>query len=141
METRSLVQFFRALYEETRLRAVMLLLKGELCVCDLMVILGEPQSKISRHLSYLKHSGIVSSRRVGLWVHYSLKAPLEETFQAQLHLLEETFSSRPPFQSDARKMSALKAQGGCKSMIPLKSTVRGRDRLPGKRFPSLAEIK
>jgi ArsR family transcriptional regulator len=119
----------------------MLLLQGELCVCDLMVILGEPQSKISRHLAYLKHSGIVSSRRVGLWMHYSLKAPLEETFQVQLHLFKETFSSRPPFHSDIKKMSDLKAQGGCKAMIPLKSAVLPRSRFSGKRSPSFAEVK
>ena len=141
METKSLVQFFRALSEETRLRAVMLLLQGELCVCDLMVILGEPQSKISRHLAYLKHSGIVSSRRVGLWMHYSLKDPLEETYQVQLHLLKETFSSRPPFHSDVKKMLDLKAQGGCKAMIALKSAVVSQSRFLGKRAPSFPKRK
>jgi len=141
METKSLVQFFRALSEETRLRTVMLLLQGELCVCDLMVILGEPQSKISRHLAYLKHSGIVSSRRVGLWMHYSLKAPLEETFQVQLHLFKEAFSSHPPFHSDIKKMSDLKAQGGCKAMIPLKSAVLPRSRFSGKRTPPFPKRK
>ena len=47
------VQLFKALADETRLRIVELLTQGELCVCDLMDVLEEPQSKISRHLSYL----------------------------------------------------------------------------------------
>jgi len=40
-----LVQYFRALSEEMRLRIVMLLTHGELCVCDIMEILDEPQSR------------------------------------------------------------------------------------------------
>ena len=139
MATRSLVQFFRALSEEPRLRAVMLLLHGELCVCDLMVILGEPQSKISRHLAYLKHTGIVSSRRVGLWMYYSLQEPMEETYRVQLRLLKEKFSSRPPFQSDAEKMLALKAQGTCKARTVGRPAVRPRSRLSGKKKPSFSE--
>ena len=39
-----LVQFFKALSDETRLRIMMLLTLGELCVCDLMFVLDEPQS-------------------------------------------------------------------------------------------------
>ena len=59
-----LIQLFRALSEEARLRIVMLLTNGELCVCDLMAILEEPQSKISRHLAYLR---ILALRRVNGW--------------------------------------------------------------------------
>jgi hypothetical protein len=50
-----LVQCLRALSEEVRLRIIMLLTRGELCVCDIMEVLSEPQSKVSRHLSYLMY--------------------------------------------------------------------------------------
>jgi len=113
---KALIQFFRAVSEETRLRIVMLLLSGELCVCDLMVILNEPQSKLSRHLAYLKHSGIVTSKRAGIWMHYSLKAPLNEAYQEELHLFKEKFSSLSPFKQDMRKMLRFKAKGGCESL-------------------------
>jgi ArsR family transcriptional regulator len=65
-----LAQFFKALSDETRLRIMMLLTQGELCVCDLMFVLDEPQSKVSRHLAYLKHSGLTNSKRAGVWMHY-----------------------------------------------------------------------
>jgi hypothetical protein len=52
-----------------------------------------------------------------------MKNPLNETFQAQLDLLKKSFSSRPPFHSDAKKMLELKAQGGCKGMQASKSSV------------------
>ncbi len=128
---KALVQFFRAVSEETRLRIVMLLLRGELCVCDLMAILDEPQSKLSRHLAYLKHSGIVSSKRAGVWMHYSLKAPLNEVYRVQLHLFKEKFSSLSPFKQDMRKMLRFKAKGGCESLVATRprNSTKKQDRL------------
>jgi len=113
---KSLVPFFRALADETRLRIVMLLLHGELCVCDLMAILDSPQSKLSRHLAYLKHSGIVSGRREGVWMHYSLKDPLKDLYQPHLHLFKEKFSALSPFKQDKKKMLKFKAKGVCGSL-------------------------
>lgn len=65
-------QLFKALSDDTRLRILGLLLEGELCVCDLVAILALPQSTVSRHLAYLKNSGLVSDRRQGVWMHYEL---------------------------------------------------------------------
>lgn len=65
-------QLFKALSDDTRMRIMCLLLEGELCVCDLMAILGLPQSTVSRHLAYLKNSGLVNDRRQGVWMHYRL---------------------------------------------------------------------
>ena len=65
-------QLLRALADETRLRIVNLLSRGELCVCDIVKILDAPQSKISRHLATLRHAGLVIGRREGAWMHYSL---------------------------------------------------------------------
>lgn len=113
---KSLVPFFRALADETRMRIVMLLLHGELCVCDLMAILDTPQSKLSRHLAYLKHSGIVSGRREGVWMHYSLRTSLNDLYQVQFHLFKEKFSALSPYKQDKRKMLKFKAKGVCGSM-------------------------
>ncbi len=63
---------FKALSDETRLRIVTLLSRGELCVCDLMAILDLPQSTVSRHLATLRHAGLVEDRRQGVWMYYSL---------------------------------------------------------------------
>ena len=71
METTA--QLFKALSEETRLRILALLMDGERCVCELMEVLGMPQSTISRHLSYLKNSGWVSGERRGVWMYYRLR--------------------------------------------------------------------
>ena len=63
---------FKALADETRLRILGLLLAGEVCVCDIHESLKIPQSKASRHLAYLRRTGLVDTRRDGLWVHYRM---------------------------------------------------------------------
>src|SRR4051812_19542959 len=65
---------FKALGDPTRLRILGLLLGGEVCVCDIHGSLGIPQPKASRHLAYLKRTGLVAARKQGLWVHYRLAA-------------------------------------------------------------------
>jgi ArsR family transcriptional regulator, arsenate/arsenite/antimonite-responsive transcriptional repressor len=63
---------FKALADATRLRILGLLLSGEVCVCDIHESLKIPQPKASRHLAYLRRSGLVETRRDGLWIHYRL---------------------------------------------------------------------
>lgn len=69
---KKIAEAMKALSEEVRLRLLLLLSDGELCVCDLMSALELPQSTISRHLAYLKNNGWVESRRRGVWMHYRL---------------------------------------------------------------------
>ena len=115
-----LVQFFKALSDETRLRIMMLLTQGELCVCDLMFVLDEPQSKVSRHLAYLKHSGLTNSKRAGVWMHYWLKEPSDEVHRTQLNLLKKQLSRLPQTRKDMKRLLEFKKQGGCDALKPFK---------------------
>jgi ArsR family transcriptional regulator, arsenate/arsenite/antimonite-responsive transcriptional repressor len=63
---------FHALSDETRLEIVRLLSHGERCVCELQQVLEAAQSRLSFHLKTLKHAGLVSDRRDGRWVYYTL---------------------------------------------------------------------
>ncbi len=76
-------RMFKAFADVTRLRILHLLTRGELCVCDLMETLALPQSKVSRHLAYLREAGLVRQRKEGLWRHYALTEP-EGKFHAGL---------------------------------------------------------
>jgi ArsR family transcriptional regulator len=67
-----LEELFKALADATRLRILRLLMAGDVCVCDIHETLKVPQAKASRHLAYLRRAGLVTTRREGLWVHYSL---------------------------------------------------------------------
>lgn len=71
-DTRALLARFQAVSEETRFRVVQLLADGERCVCELQDDLGAAQSRLSFHLKKLKDAGVVSDRRDGRWVYYSL---------------------------------------------------------------------
>jgi ArsR family transcriptional regulator, arsenate/arsenite/antimonite-responsive transcriptional repressor len=113
-----LAQYFKALSEEVRLRIIMLLTHGELCVCDIMEILEEPQSKVSRHLSYLKSSGIITARRVGVWMHYALSEARDETLDAQIGFMRERLSHLPGFVDDMNKMAVLKERKLCDGPRP-----------------------
>lgn len=70
--------FFQALGDKTRLRLLNLMGEQEICVCYLVEVLGQPQSKISRHLAYLRRAGIVNARRDGKWMHYRIVAPANQ---------------------------------------------------------------
>ena len=64
--------WFHALSDETRLQIIERLSDGEQCVCDLTDMLATTQSLLSFHLKTLKEAGILTDRREGRWVYYSL---------------------------------------------------------------------
>ena len=132
-----LIQLFRALSEEARLRIVMLLMNGELCVCDLMAILEEPQSKISRHLAYLTHSGLTKSKRVGVWMHYSLREPLDEVHKAEIDCLKKQLFHFPQLCSDMNRLLELKKEGICKAVSKSKNGCWSKVRKTGKMRTSI----
>ncbi|MFA5109947.1 MAG: metalloregulator ArsR/SmtB family transcription factor [Desulfobaccales bacterium] len=93
-------QMFKSLADETRLRILWLLMaKEELCVCDIMGVLGITQSKASRHLRHLYHLGWVNDRREGVWMNYRLSVPPGSPEDKQLKLLAEMLRSHPEAQA------------------------------------------
>jgi len=69
---RDLVKVYKALSDESRLRALNLLLESECCVCEVMQALEISQSKASRILSALCDVGLLKLRKDGLWSLYSI---------------------------------------------------------------------
>lgn len=67
-------ELFHALADITRIEVVTLLQAGEKCVCDLMCELDLQQSRLSWHLKTLSDAGIITGRRDGRWIYYSLNA-------------------------------------------------------------------
>jgi DNA-binding transcriptional ArsR family regulator len=62
----------KALADENRLRMLMALQDGEQCVCRITELMGLSMSTVSKHLSILYQAGLVSARREGRWMYYSL---------------------------------------------------------------------
>lgn len=78
-------RLFRGLADPTRLRILNLLDAGELCVCDLVDLLKLPQPTVSRHLAYLRRTGLVEVTRETRLAHYRLspvRTPLQRTVLA-----------------------------------------------------------
>ncbi|HJP17433.1 MAG TPA: metalloregulator ArsR/SmtB family transcription factor [Nitrospinota bacterium] len=94
---------FKAFADETRMRMLHILTAGELCVCDIMSILNLPQSKVSRHLAYLRKCGFVKVRKNGLWVFYSLKKPRNKIQESMLSCVKSCFNTVPTLKRDLNK--------------------------------------
>jgi ArsR family transcriptional regulator len=108
----SFADTFKALGDGTRLRIMVMLTRGELCVCDLTRILESPQSTVSRHMSRLKFSGLVSDRRNGKWVYYRL---VQSDDSARLSLLGtlRALCDREPHATDIRELEKRRLSPNC----------------------------
>src|SRR3954463_6152808 len=96
---------FHALSDETRLEIVRMLRHGERCVCDLTDALDAAQSRLSFHLKTLKDAGIVTDRRSGRWIYYSLEP-------SALARMEKAIGSLKPLPI-VRSSAAGSATGCC----------------------------
>ncbi len=84
------MRVFKALSEEPRVRILHLLIQNkELCISDLEHILDFTQTKTSRHLSYLKNSGLVGSKKIDQWTFYYLLDDTSEIIQQTLKFIHK----------------------------------------------------
>ncbi len=65
-------EFLKALSDPARVKIIYALKGGDLCVCEIMELLKMPQTMVSHHCKILRVAGIISDRKTGPWVHYSL---------------------------------------------------------------------
>jgi ArsR family transcriptional regulator len=65
-------EFLKAIADPARVKIVYALVGGDLCVCEIMELLKMPQTMVSHHCKILKVAGIISDRKSGPWVYYSL---------------------------------------------------------------------
>lgn len=68
-------KFFRGLGDPTRVRIIKLLLNGPMTVSEIVKALGQPQGRVSNHLSCLRWCGYVSGQQQGRHVHYRVADP------------------------------------------------------------------
>ena len=102
---------FKALADATRLRILRLLMAGEVCVCDIHAALRIPQAKASRHLAYLRRVGLVTTRREGLWVHYSLATSHDPIVAAIRETTTHVLGHVDALKKDAERLE--KSTGCC----------------------------
>jgi ArsR family transcriptional regulator, arsenate/arsenite/antimonite-responsive transcriptional repressor len=110
---KELEQYFKALGDANRLRILNLLLHGELCVCDIQYVLEATQPNVSRHLSYLKNSGLVLDRRDGYRIFYRLADPKQGTKKRLFEFLQDAYKNEEQLQADKKRLKEAIEGGSC----------------------------
>jgi len=120
-------RLFKSLADETRLKILWLLMgQEELCVCDIMGVLGITQSKASRHLRYLYNLGLVIDRREGLWMYYRISVTPGSREEKQLRLLGEMLVDRPEAQALRALLQTWLQEKCCKLSPPGRGSAEAR---------------
>ncbi|NOZ25041.1 MAG: winged helix-turn-helix transcriptional regulator [Nitrospirae bacterium] len=95
----------KAVSDETRVRILKLLDGRELCVCQLMEILGTGQSTVSKHLGILRTAGLVECRKEGTWTFYRLpEKPVNTHSLAFTRLLSSCLDGDAVIAEDRRRL-------------------------------------
>jgi ArsR family transcriptional regulator len=116
-----LATVFKALSDEARLRILNLLfLTRELCVCDIESTTGFTQTKVSRHLAYLRSAGLVEDRRHGLWMLYSIAKPKDQKHRQLLECLKSILEHNAVASRDARHLARSIRDGCCATFTEIK---------------------
>jgi ArsR family transcriptional regulator len=114
----------KALADETRLRAVLALGGGELCVCQLIALLRLAPSTVSKHLSILKQAGLVTARKEGRWNYYRLAeagTAADPAPAAALEFVVRLVGDAPRIEADRRELDrllALSVEEVCRIALP-----------------------
>jgi ArsR family transcriptional regulator len=126
---KELEQLFKGLADQTRLRILNLLLHGELCVCDVQYVLESSQPNVSRHLTYLKNSGLVLDRREGPRMYYRLAQPGEAVRKSLFGFLREAFGRSDVLVEDSKRLKEAIRHGSCtvSEWRPYSGLTKGRD--------------
>jgi ArsR family transcriptional regulator len=96
---------FKALADKTRLRILALLGNNEVCVCHMHDSLKVPQPTVSRHLAYLRKSGLVEARRDGVWMHYQLSRSLSPVVQGIIEAAVDALRQLPATTQDRKQFT------------------------------------
>jgi ArsR family transcriptional regulator len=114
---KNMAGLFRLFSDETRLRILMLLWREELCVCELMGVLGVSQPLVSRNLSLLASAGIVTERRQGKLVFHALAKDIPPHVRATLKVMREALADSPRSRADIETLREChefqRLQGAC----------------------------
>ena len=108
-----LLRVYDCLCDATRLRLLNLLVLRPLCVCHFEAVLRLPQTKISRHLAYLRRNSMVTAEQRGPWRVYSLASPPPRALAVNLACLQDALPTEPQLRRDRTLLTKLAAKVDC----------------------------
>ena len=119
-----MIEVFKALSDENRLRILHLLSHKELCVCELEVLLNLTQSNVSRHLNKLKQAELISLTKSGQWAHYQLNREYFNKNSPLLEYLQKNWLADPLYGNDTNRLNCYSEQHlSCKDIAEDKNHV------------------
>ena len=107
---REFMNITKALADENRVRALLALRGGELCVCQITELFGLAPSTVSKHLSILYQAGLVEARKEGRWMYYRLpgkEAPT--TVRGAIDWVVQSVNGAPRVAEDAARLKKIQA--------------------------------
>jgi ArsR family transcriptional regulator len=98
-----LVEIFKTLADQNRLRILNLLLHYELCVCELEVVLNLTQSNTSRHLGKLRQINLLSDNKDAQWVHYRYNESFDSENVLLIQYIKEQYLKESLYAEDLQR--------------------------------------
>jgi ArsR family transcriptional regulator len=132
---------FIALGDKTRLRLLNLMRDREICVSSFTGTLGHSQPLISRHLAYLRNSGIVEARRDGKWIHYSIAASLDDNTSRLLAELFKWMETQEGLRTDRENYQEAYPSYSTPSLFAPKPEPRPKRKRSAKLSKSIIEVE
>ena len=105
---RDLMAVLKALADENRVRALMALRPRELCVCQIIELLGLAPSTVSKHMAILKQARLVDSRKEGRWIFYRLaKREASDEARKIAATVAQLLADDPQARDDAKRLTQI----------------------------------
>lgn len=98
----------KALADKNRVRALMMLTGGELCVCQIIEMLELAPSTVSKHMSILRHAGLVETRKESRWIYYRLANCKADPASEILSWLEKNLKTNQKILHDAKQLERIR---------------------------------
>lgn len=113
---KDLISTAKALADPSRVRILVALRNQELCVCEICDALGITQSTLSTHLQVIRKAGLVSARKEGKWMYYTLQPQAARLLAALTQFYSDSINADAKVRRDAKRLSrrlALRDNGAC----------------------------
>ena len=105
---REVLSIAKALADESRLRILLALRPGELCVCQIVELLELAPSTVSKHMAILQQAGLVDRRKDGRWIYYRLAGPgVSPRASAAAQWITVALARDPQIRQDARRVTEI----------------------------------
>lgn len=108
-----MIDILKALSDETRLRIVGQIFKGDMCVCEIEASLGLTQSNASRHLTILKKAGVLDSYKAAQWAYYKMSQSFITEHEELYSYVKRKLTEIPCYKNDCENYVRCKQQNLC----------------------------